>query len=441
MVAAFIYMVRFYWLSRGAKNGVNSNALTARMLMFVYIFFLMTLLFFSDVCSVYVNMNSNGVSTPNANVNRIGQWAMFFQLVAMAGHLLNRLWTYKHFQSVLWYPDWLMYPLMLISVGVHMGVASWIMYLVYRSPPSWPKNRMDILGIPFYWFLALDAALTICSIWILTRIRNNLAKNRLEHRASLPQSAQQAIRHSRTVIISLFLSMIIGIILVIVVIRNFKEYPYVIQIALRIYFLSYVHYLLTLRAIMRAHRETEEIKTWNAETGLGSGSGFPLTEKPLRSPQRESFPPMPGSPVNAGLFGGGAGAGRGVMPTDELDITHRENWAEEQYRVSYDMPVVNVGGKRASAKSSEGPGWSLRNYPEDQGMYVVPGEEYGYGRVAPGSPRSVPVNGVPGSPRSIPLSPSMTPRLVPVDRRMSPTYQVQGGGYQEYGLENAYVKR
>ncbi|KAJ3040079.1 hypothetical protein HK097_002653 [Rhizophlyctis rosea] len=89
MLCSGFYLFRFVYLSRGQSNGVLRKTLEARRSMFIYIFVLMTLLFVSDICSIYVNMNSNGVSVVSPLINRVGQLAMAFQLVAMALHVSN----------------------------------------------------------------------------------------------------------------------------------------------------------------------------------------------------------------------------------------------------------------------------------------------------------------------------------------------------------------
>ncbi|KAJ3045530.1 hypothetical protein HDV00_009187 [Rhizophlyctis rosea] len=330
MLASAFYLVRFIYLSRGQQNGVLRNALNARRAMFGYIFILFTLLFGSDICSVYVNMNSDGVKTSKHLVNQVGQLAMAIQLIAMALHL------------------------------------------------------------------------TLWSIWILTRIRRNLAKIHHDRKADLPDQARQAILHSRTVTVSLFLSMIIAIFILGVTLKMFDEVPYVIQIALRIYFLSYIHYLLTMRAIMKAHREMGEIKTWNAGGG-GGGSDFMLTEtnKRSRGMQRESVTPLQAS--------GG----------EELEVNR--DWAYEQFEYQQRPPPMPPAAPR-SVRGGE-VGWALRDYPEQPGSSGSGGvgmEKQNMGWYSP--PLSA--KPFPTSPtmqgHSLPRSIPSFPRPVPVELGASP---------------------
>ncbi|KAJ3032552.1 hypothetical protein HDV00_007402 [Rhizophlyctis rosea] len=235
-----------------------------RNMMFHFVIAMFCLLI-SDILSVWCNVLSNGVSAGDF-ANRLGQGAMFAQLVALSCHLVNRIFMYRAFQPITWYPKYLQYVLVFISSALPLGVGVYIMYFVMKSPPEWREpERFYVLLSAYVWFFALDNALTIASIVLLFRIRSRLARTQSPSASesnnaptSTTHLAQKtAHRRARTVTFSLFVTLAIALFICGYCIYSWKKYPYIGQLAIRIYFVGYVHYLVSLRSVVRVWREGE----------------------------------------------------------------------------------------------------------------------------------------------------------------------------------------
>ncbi|KAJ3051648.1 hypothetical protein HK097_007338 [Rhizophlyctis rosea] len=283
--------------TRSIKLSTLGDRMTALSLrgkrnMMFHFMFAMSLLLVSDVLSVIVNMRSNGV-TATDDVNRLGQGAMAAQLCAIAAHLVNRIIMYRAFQPITWYPKYLQYILIFISTTLPISVAVYIMYLVMQTPIQWNEpERLYILLSAWVWFFAVDNALTIASIVLLFRIRARLSRASssangvgVSSTQSNPNSSslakRAAHRRAQTVTFSLFMTLILALFICGYCIYQWKKYPYIGQLAIRVYFVGYVHYLVSLRSVVRVWREGERT-TGNVGQGsvstLGrgkrSGDGF-----------------------------------------------------------------------------------------------------------------------------------------------------------------------
>ncbi|KAJ3039413.1 hypothetical protein HK097_002838, partial [Rhizophlyctis rosea] len=257
-VFSVAYIIYLHMLSRRSTISGASTSTANRRNMMLHFMFAMILLMFSDVASIIFNTHSDGVSTTQAWLNVWGQAAIAAELCAFVVHLYNRIKMQRAFEPITWYPRYLQYILIFISVALPLGVAAYDMYVVVYpvvyniQKPAWPKQREYALLIAAVWCIALDNCLTIASLLLLFRIRTNLARN-----STAASDNSYAVRRSRTVVVTLVLTLILALFLASFCITHWNTHPYVFQITIRIYFWAFLHYLLTLRRIMSAYREIE----------------------------------------------------------------------------------------------------------------------------------------------------------------------------------------
>ncbi|KAJ3034488.1 hypothetical protein HDV00_004989 [Rhizophlyctis rosea] len=247
------YIIYLHVLARktGDNGGAGSSAANRRNMMLHFMAAMMALML-SDILSIIFNARTDGVSTPDIGLNRIGQAAILLELIAFSIHLFNRIKMQRAFEPITWYPRPLQYILIFISFALPIGVGVYLMYLVMQATPEWPKSREYALLVAVVWCIALDNCLTIASLFLLFRIRTNLAAN-----STAQSNSNYAVRKTRTVVVTLVVTLILALFLSSFCITHWTDYPYVFQITFRIYFWAFLHYLLTLRRIMSAYREID----------------------------------------------------------------------------------------------------------------------------------------------------------------------------------------
>ena len=81
------------------------------------------------------------------------------------------------------------------------------------------------------------------------------------------------MKHSRIMVGSLFVTILLAVFLASYCIYAWNSHPYVGQLAIRIYFLGYLHYLVTLRQIMQARRDVSRDSRWSGSYRSNRDSG------------------------------------------------------------------------------------------------------------------------------------------------------------------------